>query len=199
MTSPRFIDAIRFATLAHAGQLRKAPKGKIVPYIVHPMEAAQILATVGVTDEDVLIAAVLHDVLEDTKTTENDVLQRFGQKVLGIVKEVTDDPMLNRDEKKARQVTQGSAKSYAARLVKTADKCSNMKDLVRTPPGWKTKKIRGYAQHARDVVLAMNEDSDLPPHLSSLFWEASQNVIDWCVERDRESLEGKETPVASAV
>tara|TARA_Y100000816_G_scaffold186896_1_gene135830 strand:- start:86 stop:667 length:582 start_codon:yes stop_codon:yes gene_type:complete len=184
MTSPRFIDAVRFATLKHADQKRKAANAATVPYIVHPLEAAQILSECGISDEDILIAAVLHDILEDTDGTENDLRFKYGERVLGIVKEVTDDPALSRDEKKARQESEASGKSYAAKIVKAADKTSNMKDLVRCPPGWKISSVRGYTEHARRVVSALNAKGELPAQLASMFWNASQDVLSWCDEQD---------------
>ena len=183
MTSPRFIDAVRYATLKHATQTRKAANAAVVPYMVHPLEAAQILAGVGITDEDILIAAVLHDVLEDTDGTEEDIRFKFGDRVLGIVKEVTDDPGLPKKKQKERQITEAPHKSYAAKLVKAADKTSNMKDLVRKPPGWRPESVAGYTSQARSVVAALNSSNELPPQLASMFWQASQDVLDWVDEQ----------------
>lgn len=184
MTSSRFIDAVRYAAQKHASQRRKAANAKVVPYIVHPLEAAQILAEVGVTDEDVLIAAVLHDTLEDTSATENDLRFKYGERVLGIVKEITDDKELPKPKRKELQITQAPQKSYAAKLVKCADKTSNMKDLVRNPPGWSIEAMRGYTNHARSVVKALNAQGEIPPQLAAMFWQASQEVLDWCDEQE---------------
>lgn len=184
MTSPRFIDAVRYAALKHATQRRKAANAKVVPYIVHPLEAAQILTEVGITDEDILIAAVLHDVLEDTDATEDDLRFKYGERVLLIVQEVTDDKELAKAKRKELQISQAPKKSYAAKLVKAADKTSNMKDCVRNPPGWSTEALRGYTAHARKVVAALNSQGELPPSLIAMFWQASQEVLDWCDEQE---------------
>lgn len=184
MTSPRFIDAVRYAALKHATQVRKSAASKVVPYIVHPLEAAQILTEAGCGDEDILIAAVLHDILEDTTGTENDIRHKFGERVLGIVKEVTDDPAYTKAQQKARQVTDAPGKSYAAKLVKAGDKTSNMRSIVRLNPGWTLDKTRSYAMQARDVVTALNSSNELPPQLAAMFWQASQEVLDWCDEED---------------
>lgn len=184
MTSPRFIDSVRYAALKHAKQRRKAANAKVVPYIVHPLEAAQILAEVGITDEDILIAAVLHDTLEDTDATEDDLRFKYGERVLSIVQEVTDDKELSKAKRKELQISQAAKKSYAAKLVKAADKTSNMKDCVRNPPGWSTEAMRGYAGHARMVVTALNSQGELPPSLVAMFWQASQEVLDWCDEQE---------------
>ncbi|RKZ95073.1 MAG: phosphohydrolase [Gammaproteobacteria bacterium] len=185
MTRSRFIDAVRYATLKHANQRRKAATAKVVPYIVHPLEAAQILVEAGITDEDILIAAVLHDTLEDTDATEDDIRFKYGERVLSIVKEVTDDKELPKKKRKELQVTNAPSKSYAAKLVKAADKTSNMKDLVRNPPGWSSESVRGYAGHARRVVTALSSmQGEIPPQLVAVFWQASQEVLDWCEEQE---------------
>lgn len=184
MTSSRFIDAVRYAALKHASQRRKAANARIVPYIVHPLEAAQILAEVGITDEDILIAAVLHDVREDTDASEDDLRFKYGESVLSIVEEVTDDKELPKVKRKELQITQAPKKSYAAKLVKGADKTSNMKDMVRNPPGWSLEATRGYTAHARKVVSALNSEGELPPSLAAMFWQASQEVLDWCDEQE---------------
>lgn len=184
MTTARYIQAVRYATLAHAGQKRKAPKGKEVPYIVHPLEASAILAEAGITDEDILIAALLHDALEDTNTTKLDIELLFGREVLAIVSQVTDDPSLSRADQKRQQVKYAPHKTRAAKLVKLADKTSNMRDLLRTPPGWSVSKVREYTNHAREVATGLNSKQGLPLALTSAFWKASQDVLDWCTERE---------------
>lgn len=182
MTSPRFIEACRFAALKHAKQRRQAVNRIVIPYVTHPLEAALILAECGVSDDDVLIAAVLHDTLEDTDTKDDDLRFKFGDRVLSIVKEVTDDPSMDRAAQKRAQVSNGPHKSYAAKLVKTADKTSNMRDIVRCPPGWSAEKVKAYAAHAREVVSAMNSKGELPPQLTAMFWQASQEILDWADE-----------------
>lgn len=182
MTSPRFIEACRFAALKHGAQRRKAANRAIVPYVTHTLEAAQILAECGVSDEDILIAAVLHDTLEDTDTKENDLLFKFGNRILNIVKEVTDDPSMDRDAQKRAQVSTAPTKSYAAKLVKGADKTSNMRDLLRCPPPWSPADVEAYALHGREVIEALNSLGELPPQLTALFWQASQDVLDWVAE-----------------
>lgn len=178
MTSSRFIEACMFATRKHALQRRKAASRTVVPYVVHTLEAAQILAECGVTDEDILIAAVLHDTLEDTDATRNDLRFKFGDRVLSIVEEVTDDPTIEREAQKQVQINSSATKSYAAKLVKAADKTSNMRDLVRCPPNWTNEKIVSNANHARSVVSALNQEGELPPPLLALFWQASTEILD---------------------
>lgn len=178
MTSSRFIEACMFATRKHGAQRRKAVSRTVVPYVVHTFEAAQILTECGVTDEDVLIAAVLHDTLEDTDTTKDDLSFKFGERVLSIVEEVTDDPSIEREAQKQVQIKAAPTKTYAAKLVKAADKTSNMRDLVRCPPNWSNERIVTYVQHARSVVSALNHGGELPPPLLALFWQASTDILD---------------------
>jgi (p)ppGpp synthase/HD superfamily hydrolase len=184
MTSSRFISACSFAVLRHKDQKRKAANRTTIPYVVHPLAVAQILCEIGINDEDVLIAAVLHDTLEDTKTTPEELRFKFGDRVLGIVQECTDDPTLDREAQRLMQVKSAPHKSYPAKLVKCADKTDNMRDLVRCPPGWETWKIRKYAEQGRAVVQALNSANELPQALISAFWNASQEVFDWCDEMD---------------
>lgn len=185
MTSSRFIEACKFAALKHGAMRRKAATGVVVPYVTHPFEVAQILIECGCTDEDILIAAVLHDCLEDTNTTEEDILFKFGERVLSLVKEVTDDKKMTREQQKLAQITLAPTKSFGAKLLKSADKTSNNRDLKRLPPPKYTiADFREYADHSRRVVAALNRNNELPPQLLSLFWQASQEVLDWANESE---------------
>lgn len=184
MTSSRFLEAVGFATLKHAGQKREAANRCHVPYMVHPIEVAQILAECGIQDEDILIAAILHDTLEDTDATENDLKFKFGTRVLSIVKENTDDPKLDKAAQKQMQIVNAPNKSYAAKLVKLADKTSNMRDIVRLPPPWKLHKIIGYVNQARSVAEKLIENGGNPRELEALFWRASQDALDACKEAE---------------
>lgn len=185
MTSSRFIEACRFAALKHGTMRRKAATGLVVPYVTHPLEVAQILIECGVTDEDILIAAVLHDTLEDTDAKNEDILFKFGERVLSLVKEVTDDKNLSKEQQKLSQVTLAPTKSYGGKLLKAADKTSNNRDLRRLPPPKYTlQNFREYAHHSRDVVSALNAKGELPPQLLAIFWQASQEVLDWVAESE---------------
>lgn len=184
MTSSKFIEACRFAIIKHATQRRKAASASVVPYVVHTLEAAQILTECGIQDEEVLIAAVLHDTLEDTDTKPEDLKFKFGDRVLSIVQEVTDDPTVDRAAQKRVQVAAAAHKSYEARLVKCADKTSNMRDLVRLPPGWTMERTRAYALHAREVVAQLEKAGGLPQNLLGYFWQASTQVLDWVTEQE---------------
>ena len=129
-----FEKAIAFATRAHAGAKRK---GTGIPYIVHPIEAAAIAATMT-TDEEILAAAVLHDVLEDTDTTPEEMEQLFGSRVLKLVLNETEnkrkDLPAHETWKIRKQETITFLKEHAdkeAKMLALADKLSNMRAIYR--------------------------------------------------------------------
>ena len=115
---------------------------------------ARILtAEAGVTDLDVIQAALLHDTVEDTETTFEELEATFGTNVTSIVREVTDDKLLSRDERKRLQIVHAPTCSSQAKLVKLADKLYNLRDLEREcPRGWTSKRREEYFQWAKKVV-----------------------------------------------
>lgn len=186
MTTTRFIEAVRYATLMHGTQKRKAANRTHVPYMVHPLEVVQILLDNGVLDEDILIAGVLHDVLEDCRKNgacEEDVRNKFGERVLGFVLENTDDPALDKMTQKRLQVVNAAKKSAGAALIKAADKTSNMRDIVRVPPGWPPATIRAYVEQAREVVKALPAET-CNVGIRAAFYQASQDALDAAAEME---------------
>ena len=160
MTS-RFLNALMWAAELHRLQRRKnAPEAvpgkcpRSIPYINHLIAVAELLASVGgVEDEDVLIAAVLHDAVEDTPATVDAIRERFGDRVASIVDEVSDDRSLSREERKRLQVEHAGQLSHEARLVKLADKIHNCADLRRYPPGkWTPERMDAYRAWSREVI-----------------------------------------------
>ena len=118
-------DAIVFATLKHQGQKRK---GTDIPYIVHPMEVMQILLENG-CNEDVVIAGILHDTLEDTDTTQQEIEEKFGRAVLDIVLSESEDKSKSWEERKQHTVDVLKSESLETQLVCLADKLSNAKSM----------------------------------------------------------------------
>jgi GTP diphosphokinase / guanosine-3',5'-bis(diphosphate) 3'-diphosphatase len=149
---PRIFDALAFSAHKHRDQRRKGAGA--VPYINHPIAVAQVLAAEGaVMDETVLMAAILHDTIEDTETTAGELRARFGDHVTAVVVEVTDDKALRKDERKALQIAHAAAKSHEARLVKLADKICNVRDMGLQPPeNWPLARVRDYFDWAKAVV-----------------------------------------------
>jgi len=146
-------SAVAFATKAHEGAFRKGPGD--VPYISHPLAVKAILESAGIVSPVILAAAVLHDVMEDCGVPYDLLVSKFGKAVASVVAEVTDDPALDKNAKKAAQEAKAPLMSYAAKLVKMADKTSNVSDLVNNPPGWKLESYRGYVASAKRIVYAM--------------------------------------------
>ena len=146
------LEALWFAARKHSNQRRKNP-GR-TPYINHLLEVAHLLWFVGkIRDENVLAAAVLHDTVEDTDTSFEELTQRFGTKIRNIVAEVTDDWNLPKQERKRRQVTRAPHISMEAKLVKLADKISNIRDIRDDPPeGWPDERQVAYFHWAKNVV-----------------------------------------------
>jgi guanosine-3',5'-bis(diphosphate) 3'-pyrophosphohydrolase len=142
--------AIVFATKMHEGQFRKGGAG--IPYITHPLDVMNRLKRHGVTDEVTLAAAVLHDVVEDCGVTVAALSGLFGVDVGATVAEVTDPPGMSKNKAKRRQVEKAPTMSIKAKLIKLADKTSNVHDIVENPPGWTAESIQGYTRSASDLV-----------------------------------------------
>ncbi|CAJ1049890.1 guanosine-3'%2C5'-bis(diphosphate) 3'-pyrophosphohydrolase MESH1 [Xyrichtys novacula] len=127
------LETVNFAAEKHRNQRRKDPDK--TPYINHPIGVARILSHEGgVTDIQVLQAALLHDTVEDTDTSPAELEEKFGSVVAGIVQEVTDDKSLPKQERKRQQVEHAPHCSHQAKLVKLADKLYNLRDLNRCTP-----------------------------------------------------------------
>jgi guanosine-3',5'-bis(diphosphate) 3'-pyrophosphohydrolase len=148
----RLLQAVRFVADRHRYQRRKGADAP--PYINHPIEVAELLADVGgVTDLATLIAAMLHDTVEDTDTTLEEVEVAFGPEVRALVAEVTDDKSLPKAERKRLQIEHASNLSRQAKEIKIADKISNVLDITRNPPAdWSIDRKREYVEWAGKVV-----------------------------------------------
>ena len=151
----KLLEAASFAAKRHTGQKRKGSDGE--PYINHPLEVANLLANVGnVSDFDILIAAVLHDTVEDTGVTKEELEARFGQKVADYVSEVTDDKSLPNDERKRLQIEHAPHLSHGAKLIKLADKISNIADVTNNPPhDWPHERKVAYVDWGENVVAGL--------------------------------------------
>jgi GTP diphosphokinase / guanosine-3',5'-bis(diphosphate) 3'-diphosphatase len=148
----RVLDALAFAAERHRDQRRKGAEG--TPAINHLIEVARLLAGVGgIRDPVVLCAAVLHDILEDTGTTPDELEERFGARVRRVVEEVTDQPAADREERRRSQVARALNLSREAQLVKIADKISNVASISRAPPvGWSVQRRLSYLDSSEQVV-----------------------------------------------
>lgn len=178
----KLMHAIHFAAIKHSEQRRKDPQA--TPYINHPIGVAHILMTLGGltkldgiqpthAEPDMLdalstvLAAILHDTVEDTECTFEEIEKEFGQRVRSIVEECTDDKSLSKEERKLKQVQMARGKSREAKAVKLADKLYNLRDLTRAVPiGWylpiyfddddddgrSAERVQEYFEWAKKVV-----------------------------------------------
>lgn len=148
----RIAQALDFAARAHVDQRRKGERAE--PYINHLAEVARLVAeaTEG-KDANLVIAALLHDTIEDTSTTYAELVDAFGDDVAGLVREVTDDKSLPKAERKRLQVETASKKSDRAKVLKIADKASNLRAMVASPPAhWPGERVAQYFEWAGRVV-----------------------------------------------
>lgn len=144
MSTVAIVEAAQFAAEKHKNQRRKDVDAS--PYINHPLALARVLAVEGgIDDPDVICAALLHDTIEDTKTTAAELRLNFGDKVTGIVREVTDDKSLDKDIRKEKQVRDAPRLSPEAKLVTLADKICNLRDILDSSPAdWPAERKRAY-------------------------------------------------------
>jgi guanosine-3',5'-bis(diphosphate) 3'-pyrophosphohydrolase len=145
------LNAVSFAAEKHRRQRRKDAEAS--PYINHPIALTRVLRENGIQDPIVLCAALLHDTIEDTATTAEELRSAFGEDITRIVLEVTDDKSLAKAERKRRQVEHAAEISERAKLVKLADKICNLRDVAHSPPAdWPIARRQEYFDWAKQVV-----------------------------------------------
>jgi guanosine-3',5'-bis(diphosphate) 3'-pyrophosphohydrolase len=168
---PLIIDALAFAAHKHRDQRRK-DKGAS-PYINHPVTLAHILVTEGgVTDPVAIAGALLHDTVEDTDTTYEELVAQFGKEVADVVMEVTDDKKLPKAERKELQVTHAPHMTPAGKI---ADKTAKLRDIASHPPAdWTRARRSEYAQWTKRVVDNLGP---VNPTLEAIFVKAYAAVI----------------------
>jgi guanosine-3',5'-bis(diphosphate) 3'-pyrophosphohydrolase len=148
----QLLKAIAFAADKHRHQRRKDADAS--PYINHPIAVATVLAAEGdVSDEVTLIAAALHDTVEDTQTTFEELEEHFGPEVTSLVRELTDDKSLQKAERKSLQIEHARNSSVRAKQLKIADKICNVRDITLSPPSdWPLHRRRDYLAWSEQVV-----------------------------------------------
>ena len=151
----KILTAASFAAQKHKYQKRKGSDGE--PYINHPVEVANLLVNVGkVDDGDLVVAALLHDTVEDCGVSFEEIEERFGTVVAGYVRELTDDKSLPKAERKRLQIEHAPHLSHGAKQIKLADKISNIRDITRNPPDdWDVQRRREYVQWGENVVAGL--------------------------------------------
>lgn len=184
--SDSFLRAVHFAAKKHQGQRRK---GSQTPYINHPIEVATFCHVIGkIEDGNTLAAAVLHDTLEDTETTYQELVDEFGLVIASTVAEVSDDKDLPKVERKRHQIETASKLSTAAQQVKLADKLSNLSDLRSQPlPGWPRLRVCGYfcwAYHSTHPIRSAS-----PP-----LWERLEQLFGGPIDFNGDAIEALPPP-----
>lgn len=164
MEIPRLLEALDFAAVRHSAQRRKGPDA--APYVNHLIEVACLVSNVGrVDDVDVLIAAVLHDVLEDTPTSADEVTERFGPRVCGFVRALSDDKSLPRKRRREIALQELPSAEPLVHVIKLADLASNIKLL---PPNWTEERKREYLEWSEHAATICGPSCE---PLAQLYWE----------------------------
>lgn len=160
------LRALAFAAERHSGQRRKDAAAS--PYINHPIALADVLANEGrVLDVVVLSAAMLHDTIEDTATTADELAMHFGPRIAAVVVEVSDDRSLDKATRKLRQIEHAPHLSPEAKLVKLADKICNLRDILASPPvHWPLQRQQAYFDWSAQVIAGVR---GIHPQLEAVF------------------------------
>ncbi len=167
------LKAASFAAKKHKLQKRKGDDGE--PYINHPLEVVNLLANVGkVEDYDILTAAILHDTVEDTDATKEEITELFGATVSDYVMEVTDDKSLPKQERKQKQIEHAPHLSTGAKQIKLADKISNITDVTNNPPhDWSQERKIEYVNWGEKVVAGLRGvNADLEKYFDEIVSKA---------------------------
>lgn len=169
MDLPMIIQALNFAAHKHRDQRRRDVNTS--PYINHPIALASVLVNeAGIEDVAVVCGALLHDTVEDTETTPEELEQVFGPQIRAIVMDVTDDKTLEKHVRKQRQIEHATHACREAKLVKLADKICNLRDIASCPPAdWSLERKQQYFDWAKAVVDRVR---GAHPGLERLFDEA---------------------------
>ena len=167
------LKAAEAAARWHAGQRRKGAAGE--PYINHPLEVARLVAeAVDGNDASLIAAAFLHDAVEDQNIPLGLIAAMFGDDTAALVAEVTDDKSLPKAERKRLQVEKAPHQSPRAKILKLADKTSNLRAMAESPPvDWPLERRREYVGWARSVVAGLG---DVCPSLQAQFEEAAKKA-----------------------
>ena len=168
-THGKLIQALAFASSKHRDQRRKDVCAS--PYINHPIQLVDVLCNeAGIEDINVLTGAILHDTVEDTETTVEELTQHFGQQICDIVVEVSDDANLCKQDRKQEQINHAAMLSDEAKLVKLADKICNLRDVADNPPaGWGIERRQEYFDWALAVIDGLR---GIHPGLEAIFDQA---------------------------
>lgn len=159
MNELKILQALRVAATWHVDQRRKGAKQE--PYINHLIEVAEMVAAADPGNTELVVAALLHDAIEDQKRTREDIAALFGERVADLVVEVTDDKSLPKPERKRLQIETAPKKSRDAKVLKIADKVSNLRSIASSPPAhWPLERRAAYIEWASAVVAGLSGVSE---------------------------------------
>ena len=167
------LRAANFAAQKHSAQRRKSEDHE--PYINHLIEVAEIVAgALEAPDANLIMAAFLHDTIEDVHVSREDLEREFGEDVASLVDELTDDKTLESHVRKHLQVVNAPGKSPRAQILGAADKTANLRSILAKPPaGWSRQRRRDYFEWARRVV---ERYPNLPPNIAGEFERAYRRM-----------------------
>lgn len=176
---PQFEKAVTYATTAHAGQNRKDGK---TPYIEHPLRVAGFLWQHGIQDPDIITAALLHDVVEDTRRTIADILEEFGLGVARLVDDLTKEPRTTR-----REYVQSFSFAFPeACIIKAADRIDNLNDWAGMDSDYRAR----YAEEGIEIVGAIRENEAFHGWADDRAWLILGILLGTC-DRYRKAHESK--------
>ncbi|MFZ9848658.1 MAG: HD domain-containing protein [Flavobacteriales bacterium] len=149
--------ALNYSAEQHKAQRRKGMES--VPYINHPIKVTNIITQfIPDASDDLICAAILHDVVEDTDATIDDIKNKFGDAIASIVQEVTDDKSISKAESRRKQIENAPKLSYNAKIIRVCDKISNVRDICgENIPDWDYKTKIEYLNWAEQVVYALDK------------------------------------------
>ena len=171
------VRAIAFASEKHSAQRRKDVAES--PYINHPIALVDVLANEGnVTNIETLCAAALHDTIEDTATTADELKSIFGEKITAIVLELTDDKSLPKHVRKEKQIEHAPHCSPEAKMVKLADKICNLRNILAAPPAdWSAERKKEYFDWAARVVDGLRGTHPDLEYIFDMLHKENKNIL----------------------
>lgn len=184
----RIFSALALAAEKHKYQRRSGFKK--LPYINHLIKVTRGLLEKGETEEDILLASILHDIIEDTEVSREELEEKYGAKVAEIVAELTDDMSLPYLERKQRQVDSAKSLSPEAQKIRIADKASNIRDIFTYPLNWTEEKKAAYLENAKKVVEKLR---GVAPPLEN--WFDEEVTFAQSEEEDEEKKDKREVKI----
>ncbi len=147
----KITNALLFAIERHSKQMRDDNK---TPFVSHPIAVCEILRENGITDTDIICAAYLHDTVEDTDATIEDINREFGKDVADLVFELTNDKSIPKPERDSRMIEYFKKASRGAKLIKLADRYHNLCSLPETP-SWSAGKKAEYVEESKRLLESL--------------------------------------------